>query len=358
MTLGKPPSDEPALLRHLIEQGGRVRPLADRERRSLLARIEASLEARRRGGVRRLVVPVAAMAGVALAAVHWAQPVVEGTGSSVAATPVPSSSTAHAPGLASQAPARTALAALAQPQASSRVIALGGRGEIVLEQGALATLPPDVLAGGTHPVRVALQRGTLRASVRPRAPHEPLSILTPQLLVTVVGTRFSVQVDAELTTVSVEHGLVRVERTGSSVLVAGGESVRSDDERFARPARSQSRRSGPEHCSVPAKHAADRACLARQAQGSGLAAENALLALALLERDQLDDSSAALARLRQYERRFPSGRLRQEVALATVRTLQQRDSRSEACAYAADYARRFPADAATSRRLGAGCEPP
>jgi hypothetical protein len=358
MTLGKPPSDEPALLRHLIEQGGRLRPLADRERRSLLARIEASLEARRRGGVKRLVVPLAAMASVALAVVHWTQPVVEGAARSVAATPVANTSTSRAPGLAPQAPAHPALAALALPQASARVIALGGRGEIVLEQGARATLPPDVIAGGTHPVRVALQRGTLRASVAARAAHEPLSIVTPQLLVTVVGTRFSVQVDADLTTVSVEHGLVRVERAGNSVLVAGGESVRSDDVRFLRPARPQPRRSGPEHCSVPAKHPADRACLARQAQGRGLAAENALLALALLERDLLDDSSAALARLRQYERRFPRGRLRQEVALATVRTLQQRDARSEACAYAADYARRFPADAVMSRRLGAGCEPP
>jgi hypothetical protein len=352
MTLREPPNNEPALLRHLIEQGGRVRPLAEVERRALLTQLERSLKARKLVRARQVVVPLAALASLALVVLL----------SLAQHPPTASKPLAHTTQPATHPLARTT------PAAKERVLQLGGRGELVLSQDALVELPADLERGAHSPVLIALQRGTLSASVGPRAPDEPLSIVTPHVVVTVVGTRFSVRVEAGLSTVSVEHGRVRVEPAGvatglaqaaaRALFVDGGESVRSDDLRFERPRPAQRKRALAEHvCAAPTSRT-DRACLSQLTQGRGLAAENALVALALLERDQRHDSDAALLRLREYERRFPRGRLSQEVALSMVGTLLQRGQGREACAYAAAYARRFPADAATSQRLAAGCAAP
>jgi ferric-dicitrate binding protein FerR (iron transport regulator) len=53
--------------------------------------------------------------------------------------------------------------------------------------------------------------------------------------VTVVGTRFTVDVANDVTIVSVEHGRVRVEKGTRTLFVGVGESVGSDDPRFDVP---------------------------------------------------------------------------------------------------------------------------
>ena len=262
-------------------------------------------------------------------------------------------------------PAIAAEARVAAPAGERpRSISLGGRGEITLERDTVARLATPGAAAGVGPRIVELQRGRLLADVATRAADEPLSIITPHVVVLVVGTRFTVAVDSDATDVTVEHGRVRVERDGRSVFVGAGESLRSDDRRFtppvAAPARTAavrpSSRGGKVRSCTAAASSSDRAsCLRRVARGTDLAAENALVALALLERTQHADRAAALARLEEYERRFPGGTLTREVALLTVRTLVESGAQREACAYAERYAARLPEDHVTLARLHASC---
>ena len=84
------------------------------------------------------------------------------------------------------------------------------------------------LLAGTPAKRLYLRSGTLAAQVAPQLPGHPLTIATPQALVTVIGTTFSVRVGDRKTTVSVEHGLVRLARSdgsGSIPLAAGNLGV-------------------------------------------------------------------------------------------------------------------------------------
>jgi hypothetical protein len=167
-----------------------------------------------------------------------------------------------------------------------------------------------------------------------------------------------VAVDAATTTVAVQHGRVRVERAGRAIFVDGGQSIRSDDARFesAAPARVKREPVRRERCGPQSSSAEYGSCLRRLSSGSGLNAENALLSLALLERDQRADGDAALAWLEEYERRFPRGVLTREVALAMVRTLRATARQERACAYADGYTLRFPDDPSTAARLRADCE--
>jgi hypothetical protein len=236
----------------------------------------------------------------------------------------------------------------AQPRA--RRLSLGGRGELDIGSGAKLIVPSEAELAAHHPLRIRLERGRVEARVAPRALDEPFAIATPHLEVVVVGTRFSVAVDAAVTTVRVEHGRVRVEKAGHSLLLDAGQTLRSDDARFDPAPRSAS--PSKPGCSSAGDPPLRRECLARAAAGSGLEAQNALLSLGLLERE-LGDRPAALARFREYQRRHPRGVLAPEVALALVQTLMREGQPAEARAAAENYARRFPDDADTAQRLRA-----
>jgi hypothetical protein len=231
-----------------------------------------------------------------------------------------------------------------------RRLSLGGRGELEIAATASVVLPSAAELGAHHPLRIRVELGRVLARVGPRAADEPFTIATPHLDVVVVGTRFSVAVDPAVTTVAVEHGRVRVEKAGHSLLLDAGQTLRSDDARLmAAPSATSP--------SEPACAAADdppgrRECLARAAAGNGLSAQNALLSLGLLERE-LGNRSAALARFREYQLRHPRGVLAPEVVLALVQTLMLDGQSARARAAADDYARRFPADTVTAQRLRA-----
>lgn len=62
-------------------------------------------------------------------------------------------------------------------------------------------------------------------------------------------------------------------------------------------------------------------CLDRQAKGSGLEAERALVTLAQLRQSRLHDAAGALSALRAHRARFPQGALRGEVDFALVEVL-------------------------------------
>jgi hypothetical protein len=312
-------------LGRLTARASEVRRLGTRERAELWRGLRARVEPRRS----LLVLGLAALAAGAVVAILLAINHRAPAGGVVMA-PAPAAPVAAAP-------------AGLPPQARS--IHLGGRGDLYLWPEAEVTLPPgrDAARRGAYDVR--LERGRIAAVVGPRAPDEPLAVVTPHLRVVVVGTRFSVALEGDVTAVAVEEGKVRVQRGEQTVLLLAGDSIRSDDPRLGAPA--------PCAGGVVER----RACLLRAAAGEGLAAENALLALALLERDEAGDRATALARLREHQRRFPRGVLAPEVALSLARTLLVDGRRAEACAEAHAFTRAFPRDGATQRRLDAFCAP-
>jgi hypothetical protein len=248
-----------------------------------------------------------------------------------------------------------------EPAEGPRAVSLQGRGELILAPHTMARLPPALEAFTHGAVRIGLQSGRIDATVSPRTADEPFSIVTPQLTVVVVGTRFSVTVAGDMTSVSVEHGRVRVEKGVTSVFVGAGESVRSDDQSLEPRAVVTDSAAHQGTVTASAKPCVEhdpvrkRACLERAARIPGLSGENALFSLALLERDKLGDGAGALSHLRAYERRYPNGALAPEVALALAATLSGSGANDAACVTAASYANRFPGDRPTIERLEKFC---
>lgn len=226
-------------------------------------------------------------------------------------------------------------------------------------------------ADGGHERLVRLSAGKLEAQVVHRAPGDRFVVITPQVTVTVVGTRFLVEVDRNTSRVLVHEGVVRVRgASGVEVTLHQGEQVRSDDERFralaAIPPSPMEPPPAPKpiyaapleiHASLPqvAKPGSvstrcDRepatgarlACLEKLSGGSGLAAQTALYALALTEADQGMD---ARARWKEYQRRFPDGVFAPEVSLCLMSAQFAQGQRTEALGEAEAFLHRFPDDA-------------
>jgi len=73
-----------------------------------------------------------------------------------------------------------------------------------------------------------VERGAAWFQVAPRGAQPPFVVVAGDTVVRVIGTRFRVARYAEVTTVTVEHGLVDVRFHGVGVQVAGGQSWSSD----------------------------------------------------------------------------------------------------------------------------------
>lgn len=330
-----PPPELSPELRHLVDQGGALRPVPSGRQDELWWSLLDRAQPRRRAP--RIIARVALTGAVALVAlVLW--------GNRPASRPASTAQVTPSVATADPVPAPLQLPPLA------RTVHLGKRVDLGLWPDAQVTLPPTADPNQRGPYRVRLDRGRMAASVAPRQADEPLAVLTPQLSVFVVGTRFSVNVDQEVTTVAVEEGRVRVERDQRILYLSAGDSVRSDDPRL--------------RGEMPAVPCADerelggrRACLTREAAGQGLAAENGLFALGMLARSERDGRARAIAHFRDHQRRFPSGVLAPEVALALADLLVADGHREQACAELAAFARRLPGDRATRDRLRSLCEP-
>jgi hypothetical protein len=89
---------------------------------------------------------------------------------------------------------------------------------------------------------------------------------------------------------------------------------------------------------------ARRACLEKAAAGSGLAAQNALFALGVLERDELHDGPAAVSRWRGFQARFPDGLLASEASIAILGELVAQRRYPEAIEEAAAFQSQFADD--------------
>jgi hypothetical protein len=328
-----PPELSPEL-RRLVDQGGALRPVTSGRPDELWWSLLDRAQPRRRA---RWIIACAALSGVAalVALVLWASRPASPPASGALATRT--------------APTADSTAAPLQLPPLARTVHLGHRVALGLWPDAQVTLPPVADPNQRGPYLVRLDRGHLAASVASRQPDEPLAVLTPQLSVFVVGTRFSVDVDQDVTSVVVEEGRVRVEREQRVLYLSAGETVRSDDPRLVGDAPAVP-------CAGERTLIGRRACLTREAAGPGLAAENALFALGVLERGQSDGRARAIVHLRDHQRRFPSGVLAPEVALALTDLLVADGHREQACAELAAFARRFPRDRATRDRFRSLCE--
>jgi transmembrane sensor len=240
----------------------------------------------------------------------------------------------------------------------------GERARVALGGGAVADLEENSAVTWDKQHRPAIQRGTASLSVPRQPPGWRFSVTAGPYVVTVVGTRFTVDVGSRSVGVEVKEGVVEVWRgTHSTRLVAGdswhgpthpedsttqpssaGPSARSTEtaEPSERPraAVTVAATVAPLMSSKPlapttrglkdaelAMQSGDvsRAVeiLNKAAGGSGPAAENAAYELARVTRYTLKRPRQAVALWDKYRTRFPSGLLRTEADLSIVDTLSQ-----------------------------------
>lgn len=194
--------------------------------------------------------------------------------------------------------------------------------------------------------RVDLTEGKLCAEIAHRdLPREgPFLIVAPQVRVTVLGTHFCVETLAGRTMVSVTEGRVRVENAqGAVALVGAGEAVQSDElstELSAEP----STAAATARCPAQGPLQAREDCAAQLSAGSGLSAQNALFALALLARDEGHDGPAAASYFRSFLGRFPQAPLAPEASIGLLRELRAQSRDGEALGEADRYLARYASD--------------
>jgi transmembrane sensor len=227
-------------------------------------------------------------------------------------------------------------------------------------------------------VTFVLDRGTIDCDVAPRR-GRPLQVRAGDVVVEVVGTRFSVTRTAGVR-VDVTHGTVRVRTSDREVVVGPGERW-SDRDPAAAPAAAPAARAPAEPTPPPASapgaatatgpddsagsaakraavrssraafqaaqrlEARDRSAAARayRAVASG---DDAWAALALYSLAELDASTGrpreALAAVEEYLQRFPRGAGIEDVLWIRVENLRALGRPDDARSAAAGYLRRFP----------------
>lgn len=204
-----------------------------------------------------------------------------------------------------------------------------------------------------------LARGNVDVEVPKLDAQRGFSVATPDALVTVHGTRFSVHVDddgggGQRTHVKVDHGVVSVEHAGREVRLLAGDAWP--------PASSSGAGAAPEQDASAAE--LERALLDEaQARGSRerkprdkarpparrrvtydsreLADQNQRFAAALRMR-KAGAGGAALAELAQLLERYPESPLRQEVLVQRLRLLAALGRTEEGRAEAGAYLEEFP----------------
>jgi arabinan endo-1,5-alpha-L-arabinosidase len=101
-------------------------------------------------------------------------------------------------------------------------LATGARMQVIAAQGWLSTAAKTLF----------LQEGSLHAEVAHQPNQHPLTIATPEVLVTVRGTVFTLTVSSGLTVCAVESGRVSVSHAGETREVSGGQQVRCGHDGF------------------------------------------------------------------------------------------------------------------------------
>jgi hypothetical protein len=198
-----------------------------------------------------------------------------------------------------------------------------GDATITVGAESAATMHGDADRG----VLVVLERGSATFAVAPRGSRPPFTVQAGEVLVRVIGTRFTVQRDGDAARVDVTEGHVEVVARDLRVQVRAGESWSSSDDSESavapfppdasvappvkpaeppRPPRPTARERFEQAAAIEATDpVAAIAAYRAVARGTGSWAMNALFAAGRLAAELHQDAAATL--LRDYLRRFPTG---------------------------------------------------
>ncbi|WP_437653289.1 FecR domain-containing protein [Sorangium sp. So ce1182] len=224
---------------------------------------------------------------------------------------------------------------------------------------------------------VALERGRISVDVPPLPPGGTLSVRTADAVVTVHGTRFSVERRPDAagepaeTRVSVAEGRVAVRRGEVERLLGPGEtwSSRDEERRVDRPAEGQaggaqapSPEAGQEGAARDGGGAAGEPRAPREASPprASLAAENALLQGAM-EARRRGQPGRAIERIDRLLGRYPDSPLAEIARVERLRAVEMLGDRDRTAAEARRYLKDYPQgsgrDEATSASRPGGARP-
>jgi hypothetical protein len=208
-------------------------------------------------------------------------------------------------------------------------------------------------------VRLVLARGSVDCDVAPRAGRAPFRVVTGDVTVEVVGTRFTVA-RRPAVRVDVARGKVRVTTPTGTTYVAAGESwpeitaeaapvpvpvpVPVPDEPAPAPP------PAPAPDSHAAYQAASKLLVKSPPQGmralrgvaDGRSTWAALALYDLAEAHASADPDAALRELAEYERRFPHGANAEEAAWGRIDILRSLHRTDEMRRASADFVQKYP----------------
>lgn len=252
----------------------------------------------------------------------------------------------------------------------------GERVRVALGGGAMADLDQESSITWDVQHRPSIERGTASLSVPHQPPGWRFSVTAGPYVVTVVGTKFKVEVGSRTVGVEVSEGVVEVWRGSQSTRLVAGDAwhgplfpeesaststsagpavaarVPSERPRAAAVASSlaPARPATPDNRGLRDAQSAlqsgdvNRAMdlLSQTAQGAGPAAENAAYEMARITRYNLNRPRQAVALWDKYRTRFPSGILRTEADLSIVDTLSQLGEVREAMTEAKGFLARHP----------------
>lgn len=217
-----------------------------------------------------------------------------------------------------------------------------------------------------------LARGGVDVEVPKLGPERGFSVETPDALVTVHGTRFSVAIEpgagGPRTRVHVAHGIVSVQQRGREVFLTAGQSwvaASAEPAPLDAPALSAEVDAG-EGDEVADDEVADEAPASSATSGDErgrrrgarrtfdpheLADQNERFARAMALKKN-DEAKAALRELGRILRRYPGSPLTQEVRVERLRLLRTLGSSRQAAREARRYLREFPEGYAVNEAKG------
>jgi hypothetical protein len=237
----------------------------------------------------------------------------------------------------------------------------GERARVALGGGAEAELAEDSAITWDEQHRPSVEKGSARLAVPHQPPGWRFSVTAGPYVVTVVGTKFEVNVASRTVGVEVTEGVVEVWRGSHSTRLVAGDSwhgpLHPEETQPAAVAplekplpASAARTALPTSRGLQDAQAALQAgetnkaveILSRAAQGRGPAAENAAYELGRITRYNLNRPRKAVALWDKYRTRFPAGLLRTETDLSIVETLSQMGEVRAALAEADAFLARHP----------------
>ncbi len=234
----------------------------------------------------------------------------------------------------------------------SAVLSLSGGARVQIAGSSRVSL----IAAEPTRTGIRVDAGEVRVKVPKLAPGGSFEVVTPDTLVTVHGTEFTVRVAASgTTTVVVHEGQVSTKSRGQTAMLTPGADATWMSKQDPAPTPTQARAAKPpEAAEAPAKpeaasakppKAAANAARAPAAPETSLAAQNKVYAAALAARDRGNDSQA-VALLDELLRRYPSSPLAPEARLERFRALKRMGKSQEASSEARRYLREAPGGAA------------